>query len=98
MLDWETEPVVLADHPGRRRVVRVGGIVVKAFAPIEAMACQREACGLRATAGTGLAVELIASGPLWTATRWVEGVDPMLVDVDPDAIHGSPGRLLGAPA
>ena len=69
MLDCEAQPVVLADHPGRRRVVRVGGMVVKAFAPIEAMAYQREASGLRATAGTGLAAELVASGPLWTGTQ-----------------------------
>ena len=40
-LGCETEPVVLTDHPGRRRVVRGGDMVVKVFAPGEAMAHQR---------------------------------------------------------
>lgn len=92
-LGCESEPVVLADHPGRRRVVRVGDMVVKAFAAGEAMAHQRETSGLRATAGSGLAAEPVASGPLWTATRWVDGVNPMRSDIDIDL--GLTHRVLG---
>jgi aminoglycoside phosphotransferase (APT) family kinase protein len=85
---------VLADHPGRRRVVRAGDAVVKAFATAELDAWQREAAGLRAVAGWGVAVELVGEGERWTATRVVDGVIPMSIEVDEDAIHRALGPAL----
>lgn len=87
---------VLADHPGRRRVVRAGDVVIKAFAALETPAWARELAGLRALAGTGLAVELAASGRRWTATRWLDGVVPMDEAVANAAIHAALGPTLAA--
>ena len=56
---------VLADHPGRRRVVRVGDAVVKAFATVEREAWRREVTGLAVVARStdpALAPALVASG------------------------------------
>ena len=87
---------VLADHPGRRRVVRAGDAVVKAFATTERDAWRREAAGLRAVAGSGVAVELIADGERWTATRRLDAIVPMDTDVDVLAIHRALGPALAA--
>ena len=87
---------VLADHPGRRRVVRAGDVVVKAFASVERAAWARELAGLRAVAGAGLAVELAGAGPRWTATRWVDGVVPMDQAVGTTEIHSALGPALAA--
>ena len=87
---------VLADHPGRRRVVRVGDVVVKAFSPAEVDAWRREAAGLRAVAGTGLAVALVADGERWTATCVLEGIVAMDTGVDEVAIHRALGPALAA--
>ena len=93
-LGVETERALLADHPGRRRVVRVGDIVVKAFAPDEHAAWLREESGLRALVGAGLAVPLVATGPLWTATGWFEAVSPIQGVVDLVPLHRSLGQYL----
>ena len=87
---------VLADHPGRRRVVRVGDAVVKAFATAEVDAWRREAAGLRAVAGTGIAVDLVADGERWTATRVLDGIVPMDTGVDEVAVHSALGPSLSA--
>jgi aminoglycoside phosphotransferase (APT) family kinase protein len=87
---------VLADHPGRRRVVRAGDAVVKAFASAEVDAWQREAAGLRAVAGSGVAVELVGEGERWTATRVLDGIVPMSTDVDEVAINRALGPALVA--
>ena len=72
---------VLADHPGRRRVVRAGDAVVKAFSSVERDAWAREVAGLRAAAADpGLTVEPVGSGERWSATRWIGGRPPMRVD------------------
>jgi hypothetical protein len=93
-LACETTPQVLAEHPGQRCVARVGDLVVKAFAPVKEPASRRETSGLRALAGMGLTAEVVASGPLWTASRWVDGVSPMKVDVEIAALHVSLGQHL----
>lgn len=87
---------VLADHPGRRRVVRAGDLVVKAFASVERAAWARELAGLRSVAATGLAVELAGAGPRWTATRWLDGVVPMDEAVGTTEIHATLGPVLAA--
>ncbi len=87
VLGLDTEEEVLADHPGRRRVVRVGDIVVKAFAPDEHAAWGREESGLRALVGSGLAAPLVAAGPLWTATAWVDAGSPIRGLLDEVALH-----------
>lgn len=88
---------VLAVQKGRRRVVRAGDVVVKAFASVEEAAWRREVAGLRALAGTGLAVEPVAVGERWTATRHVPGTTvPMRLGVDEGAIHRSLGPWLAA--
>ncbi|HWI05308.1 MAG TPA: phosphotransferase [Acidimicrobiales bacterium] len=84
--------LVLADHPGRRQVVRAGDTVVKAFAPSERPAWRREVAALRALTGTALAPALVGTGPLWTATMWVDGVDATGLAGDILAVH----RCLGA--
>ena len=90
----DLEAVVLADHPGRRRVVRIGDVVVKAFSPAERSAFERELAGLRALAGTGLAVALVGDGERWVATRRLDGVVPMSTAIDGATIHGALGSWL----
>ena len=92
------EDEVLAVQKGRRRVVRAGDLVVKAFATVEIAAFERERAGLLALAGTaGLGVELVAHGDRWTATRWVPGTTvPMHLGVDEGAIHRALGPWLAA--
>jgi aminoglycoside phosphotransferase (APT) family kinase protein len=89
---------VLADHPGRRRVVRAGGAVVKAFSTAERPAWAREVAGLRAVAASadpGLAVSLVGSGERWSATAWVQGTPPLRVaGLSEDAIHRALGPWL----
>ena len=87
---------VLADHPGRRRVVRAGDVVIKAFAPAEDAAFRRERAGLRAIAPSGLGPHLVATGDRWTATSWIDGVVPMDLGVDVTAIHTALGPVLAA--
>jgi aminoglycoside phosphotransferase (APT) family kinase protein len=85
---------VLTDHPGRRRVVRVDDVVVKAFSSSEHAAWEREVAGLRA-AGPEVAVELVAHGERWTATRFVSGTEvPMRLEVGEVAIHQALGPWL----
>ena len=43
---------------------------------------------------SGLVAPLVASGPLWTATAWVEGVNPAQSVVDVVALHRSLGGYL----
>ena len=86
---------LLSDHPGRRRVVRAGDVVVKAFAPPERAAREREESGLRALGGTGLAAPLVGAGPLWTATAWIEGDAPTQRATGDVALHRSLGHHLG---
>ena len=85
---------VLADHPGRRRVVRAGDVVVKAFAAAEHAAWRREVAGLRAVAGRSWAPTLAAAGERWSATGWIDGVVPMDTGVDDAAIHAALGPAL----
>ena len=87
---------VLADHPGRRRVVRAGDVVVKAFASAEADAWRREIAGLRAVAGRPWAPVLVGTGERWSATAWIDGVVPMDEDVGNAEIHVALGRALVA--
>jgi aminoglycoside phosphotransferase (APT) family kinase protein len=88
---------VLAVQKGRRQVVRAGDVVVKAFASVEQAAFERERAGLRALAGTGVAVELVADGERWTATRHVPGTTvPMHLGVDEGAIHRALGPWLAS--
>ena len=93
-LSVDAERVVLADQPGRRCVVRIGDLVVKAVAPSEHAAWRREESGLRAMIGAGMAAPLVASGPLWTATGWVEGVSPAHCALDMVNLHRSLGEHL----
>lgn len=86
---------VLAVQKGRRVAVRRGTVVIKAFDPSEVAAFDRERAGLAAVAGRGLAVELVASGERWVATRYVGGTTvPMHLDVGEVAIHHALGRSL----
>ena len=88
---------LLAAHPGRRRVARVGDAVVKAFAADEEAAWRREVAGLRAVAGRPWAPELVAVGERWSATRFLEGaVVPMDEDVGNAEIHEAIGAPLAA--
>jgi aminoglycoside phosphotransferase (APT) family kinase protein len=93
-----TEDEVLAAHPGRRRVVRAGDAVVKAFSSAERPAWEREVAGLRAVGASGdpgLAVELRGSGERWSATAWVEGAPPLRADaLDDLAVHRALGPWL----
>lgn len=88
------EITVLTDHPGRRRVVRVGDAVVKAFSSAEAAAWGREVAGLRAVAGYPWAPELAGTGEQWSATRWIDGVVPMHTDVGNAEVHTALGPML----
>lgn len=90
------DAVVLADHPGRRRVVRTGGVVVKAFSTAEDAAWRRELAGLRAVAGRSWAPVLAGFGERWTATRRIDGVIPMDEDVGNAEIHAAIGPMLAA--
>ena len=90
------EVEVLADHPGRRRVVRAGDVVVKAFSSAETVAWRREAAGLRAVAGRTLAPVVAGAGERWSATRWIDAVVPMYEDVDDVAIYRALGAALAA--
>ena len=85
---------VLADQPARRRVVRAGNVVVKAFATVEEAAFAREVAGLRAVAGSGLGPSVVATGRRWTATHWIDGVVPMHLEVDVTAINTAIGPWL----
>ena len=87
---------VLADHPGRRRVVRAGDAVVKAFSAAEEAAWRREVAGLRAVAGFAWAPAVVATGERWTATRWIDGVVPMDAAVGNAEIHTAIGPALAA--
>lgn len=87
---------VLADQPGRRRVVRAGDIVIKAFATEEHAAFERERAGLRAIDGSGLGPPFTGSGDRWTATRHVAGVIPMDLGLDVLVIHTVLGPALAA--
>jgi hypothetical protein len=60
-------PDLLRDLPGRRRVLRAGDVVLKAFATAERDAWLRERAGLRALQGTGLAPDLLSEGERWVA-------------------------------
>jgi hypothetical protein len=95
-LGWSAgvEVDVLADQPGRRRVVRAGDVVVKAFSSVEIDAWRREVAGLRAVGGLG--PEVVAVGPQFTATRCIAGVVPMRTDVEEVAIHEALGPALAA--
>jgi hypothetical protein len=88
----------LAVQKGRRVVVRTGGLVVKAFASVEADAWARERSGLRALAGSagrGLGVELVADGEGWVATRYLPGTDaPMRLGVGEAEVHRALGPVL----
>ena len=90
------EPVVLADHPGRRRVVRAGDAVIKAFSQAETAAWRREVAGLRAVAGRPWAPAVAGSGERWSATAWIEGVIPMDAGVGNVEIHTALGPTLAA--
>lgn len=92
----EHEVTVLADHAGRRRVVRAGDVVVKAFAPVEEAAWRREVAGLRAVAGRSWAPEVAGTGERWTATKFIDAVVPMNEGVDNAAIHTAIGPALAA--
>jgi aminoglycoside phosphotransferase (APT) family kinase protein len=85
---------VLAEHPGRRIVVRSGELVVKVFEPAEQGAFEREAAGLRALAGTGLSVPLVEVGERWVATTSVAGVMAMGAEVENAGIHAAIGGWL----
>jgi aminoglycoside phosphotransferase (APT) family kinase protein len=85
---------VLAHHPGRRTVVRASETVVKAFATAEAAAWERECAGLQALDGSALTPELVGTGELWTATRWVEAVSARLSEVDNVPVHRELGTWL----
>jgi Ser/Thr protein kinase RdoA (MazF antagonist) len=87
----------LAVQKGRRVVVRAGDLVVKAFSSLEQAAFERERAGLQALASgaPGLAVEPVASGERWVATRFVPGAEaPMRLAVDEVAIHRALGPWL----
>ena len=86
---------VLADHPGRRRVVRAGDVVVKAFSSAEQAAWRREAAGLRAVTGRPWAPVVAGIGERWSATRWIDDVVvPMDADVGNVAVHRALGPAL----
>lgn len=89
-----SEASTLAEHPGRRVVVRAGGFVVKAFAEAERRAWGREVAGLRLAADAALAPSPPRFGELWSATPWLESVVPMSVSVDERAMHRSLGVAL----
>ena len=90
-----SEGEVPRDLPGRRRVVRYGDVVVKAFAHIERDAWSRELAGLEALQGSDLAPSLRSSGACWTATHWVEGVPPGSLDFEEDpTMHRVLGEVL----
>ena len=95
-VDGVGEVEVLADHPGRRRVVRSGDVVVKAVSPAEEAAWRREVAGLRAVAGRPWAPEVAGTGERWSATRWIDGVVPMSTDVGNAEIHTAIGPALVA--
>lgn len=87
---------VLADHPGRRRVVRAADVVVKAFSAAEEAAWRREVAGLRAVSGHRWAAAVVATGERWTATAWIDGVVPMDTGVGNAEIHSAIGPALAA--
>ena len=87
---------VLAEHPGRRLVVRVEDVVVKAFAEAERDAWEREVAGLRIAAARGLAPSPPRFGELWSAIPWLDGVVPMRGSVDEREMHRSLGASLAA--
>jgi aminoglycoside phosphotransferase (APT) family kinase protein len=91
VLGVSSEGRVLRDLPGRRRVVRYGDVVVKAFAEVEREACARELAGLQALEHSGLSPSLRGSGEGWVATRWVEGSPPGSLQFEEDPMH----RVLG---
>lgn len=88
--------VVLADRPGRRRVARVGDIVVKAFSSAERSAWRREVAGLGAVAGWAFAPRVVATGERYCAVRWIDGVVPMDGPADEVTVHAAIGPVLAA--
>ncbi len=82
---------LLKDLPGRRRIVRYGELVVKAFATAEAEAFERERAGLQALGATGLAPALVSHGERWVAIDWLDG-EP--IEEGDDDVHRSLGRWL----
>lgn len=85
---------VLADHPGRRRVVRVGGLLVKAYSAAEQGAWDREVRALTSLAGTRLAPALIKHGNRWLAIEWCPDLEAPGPDHDTEALHRSLGACL----
>lgn len=84
-------PDLLRDLPGRRRVLRAGDVVLKAFATAERDAWLRERAGLRALQGTGLAPELLSEGERWVAVSRVQGKPPKDTE---EPVHHALGRWL----
>jgi aminoglycoside phosphotransferase len=84
-------PDLLRDLPGRRRVLRAGDVVLKAFATAELYAWLRERAGLRALQGTGLAPDLLSEGERWVAVSWIESEPP---EDNEQMVHEALGRWL----
>lgn len=86
----------LAEHPGRRVVVRAAGFVIKAFTDPERRAWEREVAGLRIAADNAMAPSPMRFGELWTATPWLDGIASMRASVEEREMHRSLGEALAA--
>lgn len=90
------EVCVLSDHPNRRRVVRVGDAVVKAYSAAEEAAWDREVRALRCLSETGLTPALLDYGPLWLAMEWRDDAVVPEGAIDSMDLHERLGSSLAA--
>ncbi len=86
--------LLVKEETDRRQIFRYDNKVLKLFSETERAAWQRELAGFEAIVGCGLGPDLVGSGDLWLATRWIDGETPLAQNNEGAHVHRILGQLL----